>query len=95
MKKAYYMSKLLILTLFSMISGIQIYAQKSTSSKPNPCSYILEKYSESWKLDSVGKNGLREILATELLGKCKFVGSQWKKISTFLGPPKSLIFPKG
>jgi len=78
---------LVIVFLFQLIFGYNANAQKEEVAKVNSCLNLLARYSDYWKKDSVGKNGVREIIGYEFLNKCNFIGEKWVNLIEYLGTP--------
>jgi hypothetical protein len=61
------------------------FAQQTQQTKEDTCIQYMRKYSAFWKMDSLGKNGFRELFGYKILSGSDFRGKEWKEIAEFLG----------
>ena len=75
--------------LFSVSCGSKsLFCQEKNATNDRCLSYLYT-YSRYWKLDSLGKNGFRELMSDVVLKECHFKGDKWTDIKKYLGKPNS------
>ena len=77
------------------LSTQNLYAQDKKWSNKDSCFSFLEIYHKYWKLDSIGRNGFRQLMADHLLKECHFEGETWKSLVKYLGRPNSSFLLDG
>ena len=80
--------RLLFVSVFFQLSFLyNASAQNKVEKDSSLCLDMIEKYSDFWIKDGVGKHGVREIICREFLSKCNFVGLEWKNMAKYFGTP--------
>src|SRR6266516_3545614 len=75
--------------LFGIIGGSKSLFSQEKNARNDRCISYIERYSRYWKLDSLAKNGFKELMSDLVLKDCHFKGQKWADIKKYLGKPNS------
>lgn len=83
--------------LFTDCSNTKTTARVENEIKKNTinCISLINDGKKYWKNDSLGKNGYRILLVTEVLNNCRFENLKFEEIRTGLGNPTETIENEG
>lgn len=76
-----------VLLIVKIFSHEVVHGQEKNWTNMDSCFSNLEAYSHYWKIDSLGKNGFRQLMADRILTKCYFQGEKWKNVYKYFGNP--------